>query len=55
MSRIAKVLAKNKTMNHFLWPFLAAFHMANPFHGKDHSATSNINMDAMFSLYIILN
>lgn len=31
---MAKVFSKNKTINHFLWEFLAAFHKATPFQGK---------------------
>ena len=31
ISRIARVFTTNKTINHHLWPFFAAFHKATPF------------------------
>ena len=40
MSKIAKVCTMSKAMNQYLWPFLADFHRATPFHGRTHSKIS---------------
>ena len=37
MSRIAKVWTMSNATNQYLWPFLADFHRAVPFHGRTHS------------------
>jgi len=34
ISKMEKVLSKNRAINHFLWEFLAAFQRAIPFQDK---------------------
>ncbi len=41
ISKIAKVFTTNKAINHFLWPFPAALHKANPFQGMVQSKIGN--------------
>ena len=43
MSKIAKVCTMSNAMNQYLWPFLADFHRATPFHGRTHSKISAKN------------
>ena len=39
---MAKVLITSKAINQPLWEFLAAFHKATPFQGKDQAKINNI-------------